>query len=236
VPSLAFADFRFTAQNRANNFMCIYCAGPWFRLGFSGPLSNAPVRHNFYTAETTIFSPFGQWGCGVKVTSTLECNWKGTLPAKKIAFCVSDLPGVEVNLVINPDQSITVDKPTFPCTDSAAFGFLGNSPAGQYGEGAYRFAGKAGETVTVTLDRDGARGSEGEIAQLSIGQEGGASLKSSVGAVPITFIATLPKTGNYDVTVAYPPAATTGTSLRGYYQLDVTATSGDTVLLEPINP
>jgi hypothetical protein len=115
--------------------------------------------------------------------------------------------------------------------ESAAFGFLGNSPAGQYGQGAYRFAGKAGETVTVKLDRDGARGSEGEIAQLTIGQEGGASLKSSVGAVPITFIAKLPKTGNYDVTVANPPAAT-GTSLRGY----VTATSGDTVLLEPINP
>jgi hypothetical protein len=85
VPSLAFADFRFIAQNRANNLMCIYCGGPWFRLGFSTPLfppteeNPNPVAENFYTAETNIFSPFGLWGCGVKVkeTSTLVCDWQG---------------------------------------------------------------------------------------------------------------------------------------------------------------
>jgi hypothetical protein len=200
----ASADINFWAKNNSSKHICVYCDGPWLILGFSTVLANNYIQL-FYTAETNIFSPFGPWGCGVKETTQApfsDCDWVGTLPAQKTAFCVSDVPGVTVNLTVNPDGSLTSDKPPQPCNDSAVFSFLGDSPAGQQYEGIYRFAGKANEMVTVTLDRDGARGSEGEIAQLTLRHDQGASLQTRVGAVPITFSATLPKNGNYEVTVA----------------------------------
>ncbi len=60
-------------------------------------------------------------------------------------------------------------------------------------------------------------------------------MESRVGTVPITFTANLPKSGNYEVTVAYPPADTPN-PFRGYYQLDVTAPNGEPLMLEPVNP
>jgi hypothetical protein len=237
VPSAALADINFWVTSKSSKNVCVYCAGPWFRLGFSSVLA-FNFTQLFYTAETNIFSPFGPWGCGVKETTQTplsDCDWLGTLPPQKTAFCVSDVPGVTVNLTVNPDGSLTSDKPSQPCNDSAVFSFLGDSPAGQQYEGIYRFAGKANEMVTVTLDRDGARGSEGEIAQLTLRHDQGASVQTRVGAVPITFSATLPKNGNYEVTVAYP-SADTPQPFRGYYQLDVTAPNGEPVSLEPVNP
>jgi hypothetical protein len=248
TPSLASAgNIDFNVQNQSSTKMCIYCGGPWFRLGFSAVLgTNYPsfFWNNFYTAEDNIFSPFGAWGCGVKTTTDQvgsDCSWAGTLPTQKVEFCVSDRPGVHVYLTIQPIGEVSSNQPPQPCNDAAVSSFLGvstagqNSKAGQYSQGAYRFAGNAGETVVVTLDRDRTRGSEGEVAKLSLGEEGGASLKDSIGTVPITIIAQLPKTGTYEVTVAYPPAHTPN-PFRGYYDLDVTAPHGEPVTLEPINP
>jgi hypothetical protein len=133
---------------------------------------------------------------------------------------------------VNPDGSITSDQPPNRngCNDSTVWGFLFG--AGKQYEGAYRFAGAANEMVTVTLNRDLARGSEGEVAQVILRADG-ASMESRVGPVPITFTAKLPKSGNYEVTVTYP--ADTPNPFRGYYQLDVMAPSGEPVTLEPIN-
>ena len=60
-------------------------------------------------------------------------------------------------------------------------------------------------------------------------------MESRVGTVPITFTAKLPRSGSYEVTVAYPPADTAN-PFRGYYQLNVTADSGEPLMLEPVNP
>jgi hypothetical protein len=242
TPSLASAgNIDFNVQNQSSTKMCIYCGGPWFRLGFSPVLGNNYPSFFwtlFYTAEDNIFSPFGGWGCGVKTTTDSvgsDCSWVGTLPTQKVEFCVSNRPGVQVYLTIQPNGEVTSNQPSPPCNDAAASGSLGVSTAGQYSQDAYRFAGNAGETVVVTLDRDRTRGSEGEVAKLSLGEEGGAPLKDSVGAVPITVTAKLPKTGTYEITVAYPPAHTPK-PFRGYYDLDVTAPNGEPVVLEPINP
>jgi len=114
---------------------------------------------------------------------------------------------------------------------------MGTSPATQASpgqvQGAYRFAGTAGETIKVTFTRDGARGSEGDFAELSLGRENGAILKKIVGAVPITLGATLPGAGNYRIEIASPSNSRLA-PFKGYYQLDVTSTSGQPVVLEPI--
>jgi hypothetical protein len=239
APSVASADIDFVVTNKSSKNVCVYCAGPWFRIGISEVLGFNFVQR-FYTAETNIFSPFGDWSCGVKESTNpllSECERVG-LPPQKTNFCVSDVPGVAVNLTVNPDGTIISDKPPQPfngCNDSGIFAFLGDSPAGQQYRGAYRFAGKANEVVTVTLDRDGARGSEGEIAQLTLRHDQGARLQTREGALPITFTVTLPNNGNYEVTVAYP-SADTPKPFRGYYQLDVMAPNGEPVSLEPINP
>ena len=245
APSVASADIYFFVTNNSSKNVCVYCAGPWFRLGISYVIpSFSNFNPSFYTAESNLFTPIGPWGCGVKETTGApfadECDGAGQtgLPPEKTNFCVPDVAGVKVNLTVNPDGSIISDKPPQAangCNDSTVWSFLGeSSPAGKQYKGAYRFAGGANEVVTVTLDRDGARGSEGEVAQVILSADG-ASMERRVGTMPITFTAKLPKRGNYEVTVAYPPADTPN-QFRGYYQLDVKAPNGEPVTLEPINP
>jgi hypothetical protein len=119
---------------------------------------------------------------------------------------------------------------------SGPAGFLGDPRPGPLTQNIYRFQADRGEMVTVTLKRDGVRGSEGEIAQLDLRQEGGVIVETRKGAVPFEFTATLPRAGNYEIEVIELPASATGGSppFRGYYNLDATSSSGPELQLEPI--
>ena len=93
----------------ATDCVCIECDGPWLRSSSNqGPYqvyNTDPI--NFYSAEINIFSPFGQWTCGVvgpKGGCQGECpgNILATTPSpgetrdvppQVLHFCLADAPG-----------------------------------------------------------------------------------------------------------------------------------------------
>jgi hypothetical protein len=87
----------------------------------------------------------------------------------------------------------------------------------------YNFAGKAGEKVEITLDRDGSRGSAGKIATLRVRTASGSVLAQRTGSVPLSLELALP--GPVEVVVRRQPGD--GDAFRGYYALEVVAESGD---------
>jgi hypothetical protein len=117
----------------------------------------------------------------------------------------------------------------------------GKPRPGSLGADHFRFEGQAGDTVELALERDGARGSTGELARLSLHQEGGSALGQREGAVPLEpgaapleLTATLPAAGAYLIEVADVAPGPGGEAFRGHYRLRVTSSSGTAVLLEPL--
>jgi hypothetical protein len=70
------------------------------------------------------------------------------------------------------------------------------APPGRLDHDALLFDGQAGETITVMLERDGAGGSTGEIAELILGEERGPELDADTGALPLELTVTLPAAGS----------------------------------------
>ena len=89
----------------------------------------------------------------------------------------------------------------------------------------------AGDTVTVRLEREGARGSSGKIAKLSLDAVGGGTLGTKEGAVPLEFKVSLPSTGHF--ALAATEAAGRGGLVPGHYRLSVTSARGAQPLLKP---
>jgi len=96
----------------------------------------------------------------------------------------------------------------------------------------FRFDGKAGEQVTVRIERDGARGSTGNIARLSLRREHGGTLDQRKGELPLELTVTLPRTGSY---VSEATEVAHGAAFRGYYRLNVNSSNSKTARkLEPL--
>ena len=89
----------------------------------------------------------------------------------------------------------------------------------------------AGDTITVRLERDGARGSSGKIAKLTLGSVGGGTLRAKEGALPLEFKVSLPSTGNFALEATEVQDAANG--FRGYFRLSVTSARGAQPLLKP---
>jgi hypothetical protein len=203
-----------------------------------------------YTAEENLFSAYGEW----RVSRAIDCD-----PFRRIEierFCVRERdPVVRLGLV---DGTLRID-PTLRCSTVAAVAaaHLGHEPAPSAAPGAagaaataagprppardqarlggsdhYRFEGQAGDTVELTLERDGGRGSAGELARLSLREENGGGLDRLEGAVPLELEVTLPASGHYVIEVA---DGSGGEAFRGHYHLRVTSTSDEAVLLEPLD-
>ena len=68
--------------------------------------------------------------------------------------------------------------------------------AAPHGGDSFRFEGKAGDTIELVLDHDGAQGSAGKLARLQLHAERGADLGEREGAVPLRLKATLPAAGS----------------------------------------
>ena len=129
------------------------------------------------------------------------------------------------------------DEPTQPAasaaqaTAAATAAAPGPSP---HGGDSFRFAGKAGDTIELVLDRDGAQGSDGKLARLRLRAAGGTALGEREGAVPLKLKATLPAAGSYVIEVAEVADGPGGEAFRGYYQLGVDSASNAEILLEPL--
>ncbi len=206
----------------------IICGGPWGRTSLEHAIEGRNYNLHFYTAVNTIFSAYGLWEC---VYYASQRN--------SIKFCLYDLPRFprDVRITVNADLSASVNQPPERglCNGTVAAGFLGDGSPQRSGEGAFRVEGAAGDTVTMTLDRDGSKGSTGEIAQLRVVATDGAILAQQQGALPLVLQATLPSSGTLEIDAVEVPdsAAASGGPFRGYYTLEV-STSGAEVQLEPL--
>ena len=106
--------------------------------------------------------------------------------------------------------------------------------AASHGGDSFRFEGKAGDTIELVLDHDGAQGSAGKLARLQLHAERGAELGEREGAVPLRLKVTLPAAGGYVIHVAEVADGPGGEAFRGYYQLGVDSASNAKILLEPL--
>ncbi len=207
----------------------IICGGPWGRTSLEREIPGGVYDFHFYTAVNTIFSAYGLWDCGYYGSER-----------RRIKFCLYDLPRFprDVRITVNADLSASVNQPPERglCNGTVAAGFLGDASPQRSGEGAFRVEGAAGDTVTMTLDRDGSKGSTGEVAQLRLTTEGGTVLAQQQGAVPLQLTATLPSSGRFLTQAVEVPnsAAGSGGAFRGYYTLAATDNSGNEVQLEPL--
>jgi hypothetical protein len=227
----------------ATDCVCIECDGPWLRSSSNqGPYqvyNTDPI--NFYSAEINIFSPFGQWTCGVvgpKGGCQGECpgNILATTPSpgetrdvppQVLHFCLADAPGSNW-VYIQMDGTTASTKLGGPCASGAstARGFLGDSPEGKRDQDAFQFTGDAGETVAVTLEPDPKGGHQGSVVRLAIvGPGGGPALGKATGAVPLQVRALLPRAGSYQV-VVQERSPGSGDAFRGGYILRLNRPSG----------
>ena len=202
----------------------IVCAGPWLRRTAQ---CGTPIRDDrqpllFYSAEINLFSPFGAWQCELR--SVGECD-----PfIEDLSFCVDAEPDhiVPVELTLTEDEKLTVkDFSAPPCASAVAAGFLGDDPSRGQDQDGFRFKGKAGEKITVTLAPSRSGGGSGANARLVLSDAGGRRLAAEAGALPLKLTVSLPAAGDYLVAaVKAEPGA--GKPYRGHYLLTVRSGAG----------
>ena len=233
VPTQAMADeIPFFATNNTDAGMCIACNGPWARSSLANSIP--PGRWEFYDAEINLFSPYGLWNCFFGGPEPDSCNIFG---GPHISLCVSaDDPERVTPVELTFDGStLQANFPPPPCGFGEAGAFLGDPASpGRRDHDVFKFDGVAGDTITVRLGRDGARGSTGEIAKVSLGKVGGGTLDAREGALPLELTVTLPSTGKYALEAREVRDSAAG--FRGHYRLAVTSTRGVHPLLEPAQP
>ena len=212
-------------------------------------------RQLAYSVEINSFSPIGEW----EVQLLDGCLEYLVIQSEK--FCVPEAG--ELDLTVESRKIQT--GPGFPrCGgyqgrspdgyQALAGAYLGDEPARPaapaaqappgHGGGAgpsalggdrFRFEGRAGDTIEVVLDRDGARGSDGKLARLSLRQARGAALGEREGAVPLSSTPRCRRRGSYVIEVAEVADGPGGEAFRGYYQLGVDSASNAKILLEPLD-
>jgi hypothetical protein len=135
----------------ATDCVCVECQGPWLRSGAGGPYAaHTPNPINFYSAEINIFSPFGEWLCGVTAPDggcQGDCPGQVLLASRSSAIIPQDQPeevvhfcvasGIEDVLIAVTGTTETVESggsnlPPPPCASAVTTrAFLGDSPEGR---------------------------------------------------------------------------------------------------------
>ena len=231
--------------------------GPWARQNGSpnlaAPFPGTNAWH-FYTAETGIFSPFGQWHLHyfeghLDGNDCIPPGVNGFVD-ETIDFCLQQHPSVEIDITINPDFSANVNAVTPSCPDSlTATANLGHEsgiadPDGRNArllakEGVsdgdrdtFIFEGDAGEALTITLAGDGSGGHIGGPAALQLLFED-VVIAEVDGPLPLELSTTLLEPGEYHIAVLEQREGD-GAGFRGRYVLSVAPEAGsDDRLLEP---
>jgi hypothetical protein len=176
----------------------------------------------------------GEWVCSV--SNKRNCGEPFRQPT--VQFCLDVEPEriVPVEITVETNLHATVNFGPPPCTRTAVAAFLGDPSTGRSDRDVFRFDGEAGETITVTLDRDGTSGSSGESAELVLREDRGDRLDTIEGSLPLDLTITLPEAGSYAVE-ASEVGKSAGDPFRGHYRLMLTSDAGehrgDSLLLEP---
>lgn len=209
--------FTLTTAVPFNGGAGLECTGPWGRT--SGCIDGSGVldHYNFYSAEETIFSPYGFWSC------RYHC-W-GDKPVK-VNFCLLENKPTQVDLRLSEDTgSLTVNAPP-ECPRSQVTSLLG-----QDGEDAgtprdvdsFDFAGRPGERVGIVLARGASGGSAKGIARLRVLDAGGGVLGQRAGELPLRLELVLAGAATIQVERPAEPGA-----FRGYYALEIEPRTGTT--------
>lgn len=199
----------------------VFCTGPRFRQsGCVSLADDSTDKQQFYAADVNFLSPYGYWTCDISLQ--LECTGKRI---GKVGFCLKESSPAQVDLVFDgASLSVNADR---DCSSALVIGALGQNgePDGTPAQDidTFRFAGKAGEKVTVTLDRDGGAGSDGQIAKLRVSLPAGNVLGERTGSIPLVLDVILPG----PVEIAVQRQGGVGDPFRGSYALEVVAQSGD---------
>lgn len=153
----------------------------------------------------------------------------GEAPAK--AWCPSAMPFPRVTISTEKSQgprSARSAAAAAPPHYSVAR--RRQTPPGLKSHDIWQFEGVANETVAVTLQRDGAKGSQGESARLNV-RRGGSLIGSVAGSLPLTLNGKLPQSGDYQIEIISHQEGGKA-PFKGFYDLSVAPSSDRTVAIE----
>jgi hypothetical protein len=222
APLAQASDYPFYLKNVSDlDDFYFVCHGPALRSTGCVSLNNIDQKRPFYIAIDTLFSAVGIWSCRVYADACLVfyqsrlefCGPGAGSSPRSVEFDLQDYHNIKVNQAESCEGTVV------------------NSELGQNGEAddtpardvdTYRFAGKSGERVAVTLSRGGSTGSLGAVATLRLRAKSGAVIEERTGEVPLTLAATL--AGEVEVVVLRDGKG--GNALRGGYELELKSAAG----------
>lgn len=258
-PLKAFSErIPFYVSNNTDKNWQVCCAGPWGRASSTLNITSNENDKKFYSAETTIFSPFGKWTCPVSETSGIidcgdlndigsvqQCEEKGV---ECVKFCLENIPDAEVDLTID-EQSVTVNF-TKDCDTTLTQANLGDGGTSftvnrdalrlhgilrnKVDRDTFSFQGTEGDEVTITIEKNLEKGHMGEQATLILQDaiDDVSLYKTETDSLPHEIIALLPATGEYKI-VVQQTGIPEEVRFRGDYLLHVKSSLGDINVIKP---
>jgi hypothetical protein len=220
----------------------VTCTGPWERQSDCATVRSGASDEQFYCADETLFSMYGDWTCGVYgIASACVTN------LQEIGFCVQkgDPDVVELDIAEDGmDWTMSTNAPG-SCDSAQAVAHLGHAAAKGSRAAVRRpappdrdtfvFDGSAGRVV-VALAKEGTAGHTGEAAVLRVLAADDTALDEASGPLPLELAIDLSATGNVQVVIEEVTHSETGApeAFRGHYLLSVTPDLGaEGLLLEP---
>lgn len=232
--------FRVSAGELSTD-VSVTCTGPWERQSDCATVRSGASDEQFYCADETLFSMYGNWTCGVYGVAS-AC----TVALQEIGFCVQqgDPHVVDLDIAENGmDWTMTTNAPG-SCDSAQVVAHLGHAAAQGARAVARRsvppdtdtFVFEGSGRVVVALAKDGTAGHTGEAAVLRVLADD-TTLDEASGPLPLELAIDLPATGNVQVVIEEAKAASAETgaeAFRGHYLLSVTPELGaEGLLLEP---
>jgi len=205
------------------------CVGPWLRTSGNLLVDPGADHVKFYSAEVTIFSPFGKWSCTTCIPNP------GAPICQRVAKVDFHLykDDDEVSLTMTKDSlSVHKSDDTDTLSAHATLGDDNNKP--KRDRDTFSFQGTEGDSVLVTLEEDPESGHIGEEATLILrdGANGSFIREIITGALPIEIMATLPVSGEYELVVEQH-GIPIDLRYRGNYFLSIESASGEIQEIRP---
>lgn len=240
----------FYATNNSGGDTSICCHGPErhacdMNASESCLIKEGAVDYNFYTADVTIFSPYGAWLCCLS-NDVSDCS--GPVQSPTPVNCIGQsftvakgdtavyITFTENSLTVTPDNpsdaSTTQARAVGESDTSTSQAALGNdSSKPRRDRDTWSFQGTEGENVVITLEKVPEAGYSGEQATLIL-QNGGSTIETSTAELPFEIAATLPSTGEYRLIVSQNDIPE-DVRFRGKYYLSVKSSLGTVQTIKP---
>ncbi len=252
-PFLAYSKeipFHYTYTNDVNGKsvkglgeQLLVCSGPFGRRSkvkeVSPALDHKDIK--FYSAEVTIFSPYGKWRCCTYTTdgravADLGCpSTTGEFLLNLTDFHLyKDDKKVDVTLYlaglhIEKDSDEIPENNDRQVSTHATLGDDNNTP--KRDRDTWTIQSPGPDDLLITLEEDPESGHIGEEATLIL-RSGSTKIESQTGVLPIELAATLPGAGEYDIVVEHHNIPNE-LKYRGNYILTIESASGDIQVIIP---